>query len=248
MKDDFDFLTMIHEDFLARIEGSELLVKDNISIIKSNIPSFPFNVCFVNNENMQNQKELIINNLNIPLLIYVSSLSNTSFKSWASSNKFIYHKEFPFMFREVQGEFFKSPHYDDIKIYRVRDEINILKDLSLLYAKSKSIDVMQIYKLFQNILPNQYFYISYINDKPAGFFLATSLGDKGFILDTYVEPQYRSIGLLKIMSSKVKEDITSNGVNKFHAFAMSPESENLAIQDKYILKDNMHLWSYSPMI
>lgn len=245
---DFDFLTLVHEDFLGRTDGSEIIVNNEISIVKSNIDKMPFNICFIKNNDVDKQKEVILDHLNLPIIFYTSNMSNSSFKSWALEKNIIHHREFSFMYRNVQGEFFKTPYYDDIQMYRVVDEINLLKDLVMIYAKSKNTNAMDIYKIFENILPNQYFYIAYVNEKPAGFFLGVSLGEKGFIMDTYVEPQYRSIGLLKIMSSKIKEGAVTNGVTSFYGFAMSPESENVMIQDKYSLRENLNLWSYSPMI
>lgn len=245
---DFDFLTVVHEDFLGRTETSNVIVSEGISIIKSGVPKIPMNVCFIKNDNVDAQKEFVLNNLNVPTIFYTSNLSNFSFKSWATEKNIFHHREFSLMSRSVQGEFFKSPFYDDIKIYRVMDEISLLKDLVILYSKSKNIEPMDVYKVFENILPNQYFYIAYVNDKPASFFLGISLGEKGFIMDAYVEPKYRSIGLLKIMSSKIKEDAVANGVINFYGFAMSFESENVMIQDRYSLREKLNLWTYSPMI
>lgn len=245
MEDIFSFLSLAHEDFLGTLEGSEVVVGNDISYIKSNIPHTPLNVCFINNNNEKEQKDTILSQVNVPTIFYVAEKAKSSFKSWSNNLNIVHENDFSFMELNNVDRQIKNPIYDNIKVYKINDEVGKLKDLVLLYAKSKSLEPLKIYELFNKSVENQHFYITYFNNKPAGFFMAVTIGNQGFALDSYVEEKYRDMGILKIMANYVKNDGISMGVNKFYAFSMFTPSEKVLTEHGFFVKERLNIFIHS---
>ena len=149
---------------------------------------------------------------------------------------------FPYLYAKTERTIYPIQYYDNLYIERIQSNKYSINAYLDLFFQSKNVEYNDNI-ITKNIFRNDFFnYICYYDDVPAGIFAAVSHEDCAMIMNAYVLPQFRDLGIISLLSKRARHDASSNEIYEYCTIALSEYSLKTLLSHKLNIDFMCEVW------